>query len=53
MLESILFPSASFVRSYESLIVRTKDSQTFNGVLKKDAPEVYSKIEALIEERAG
>ncbi|MDY3556124.1 c-type cytochrome [Gemmata sp. JC717] len=39
LLESILYPSASFVRSYEPVRVVTKDDRTLNGVLKKDAPE--------------
>jgi len=39
LLESILFPSASFVRSYEPLIVRTRDGKSYNGVPKKDAPD--------------
>ena len=39
LLESILFPSASFVRSYEPLTVRTKDGRVFNGIPKKDAPD--------------
>jgi putative membrane-bound dehydrogenase-like protein len=39
LLESILFPSASLVRSYESVTVRTKDGRTFTGVPKKDAPD--------------
>jgi putative heme-binding domain-containing protein len=39
LLESILFPSASFVRSYEPLTVVTKDQKTFNGIPKKDSPE--------------
>ncbi|HKA06928.1 MAG TPA: HEAT repeat domain-containing protein, partial [Gemmataceae bacterium] len=39
LLESILFPSASFVRSYEPIIVRTKDGQSFSGVPKKEAPD--------------
>jgi putative heme-binding domain-containing protein len=39
LLESILFPSASFVRSYEPVIVTTKAGQSFNGVPKKDAPD--------------
>jgi putative membrane-bound dehydrogenase-like protein len=39
LLESILFPSASFVRSYEPLIVRTKDGKSYSGVPKKDAPD--------------
>jgi putative membrane-bound dehydrogenase-like protein len=39
LLESIIFPSASFVRSYEPVRVVTKDDRTLNGVLKKDAPD--------------
>ena len=39
LLESIVFPSASFVRSYEPVRVVTKDDRTLNGVLKKDAPD--------------
>ena len=34
LLESILFPSASFVRSYEPLTVVTKDQKTFNGFVR-------------------
>ncbi|HVK10645.1 MAG TPA: c-type cytochrome, partial [Gemmataceae bacterium] len=39
LLESILFPSASFVRSYEPLTVVTKDGRQFTGAPKKDAPD--------------
>jgi putative heme-binding domain-containing protein len=39
LLESILFPSASFVRSYETVIVSTKDQKTFSGIPKKDSPD--------------
>lgn len=39
LLESIIFPSASFVRSYEPVRVVTKDDRVLNGVLKKDAPD--------------
>ncbi len=39
LLESILYPSASFVRSYEPLNVKTTDGRVFNGVPKKDAPD--------------
>jgi putative heme-binding domain-containing protein len=39
LLESIIDPSASFVRSYEPYRVVTKDERTLNGVLKKDAPD--------------
>jgi putative heme-binding domain-containing protein len=39
LLESIVYPSASFVRSFEPVIVRTKSDDDYNGVLKKDAPD--------------
>jgi putative heme-binding domain-containing protein len=39
LLESIVYPSASFVRSYEPYIVKTKSDEDYSGVLKKDAPD--------------
>jgi putative heme-binding domain-containing protein len=39
LLESIVFPSASFVRSYEPVLVSTKDGKFYNGVIRKDAPD--------------
>ena len=39
LLESIVFPSASLVRSYESVLVSTKDGKTINGLIRKDAPD--------------
>lgn len=36
LLESILFPSASFVRSYESVVATTKDGETHTGILRGD-----------------
>jgi putative heme-binding domain-containing protein len=39
LLEAIVFPSASFVRSYEPVRVVTTDDRTFNGILKKDGPD--------------
>ena len=39
LLEAILYPSASFVRSYEPVIVSTADGEEFSGVLKKDAAD--------------
>ncbi|MCI0700059.1 MAG: c-type cytochrome, partial [Planctomycetia bacterium] len=54
LLESILFPSASFVRSYEPVRVLTTDERTFNGVLKKDAPdEIIVVVAADKEERVA
>ena len=52
LLESIVYPSASFVRSYEPMAVATKDGQVFTGLLRQDAPdEVVLAITADREER--
>jgi putative membrane-bound dehydrogenase-like protein len=37
LLESILFPSASFVRSYEPVALRTLDGQVHSGIIKSEA----------------
>jgi putative membrane-bound dehydrogenase-like protein len=39
LLESIVYPSASFVRSFEPFLVTTKSEEVFNGVLQKDAAD--------------
>jgi putative membrane-bound dehydrogenase-like protein len=39
LLESIVFPSASFVRGYEPVMVVTKDGKSHNGLLRKETPE--------------
>ena len=39
LLEAIVYPSASFVRSYEPMIVSTKSGDEQSGVLRRDAPE--------------
>jgi putative membrane-bound dehydrogenase-like protein len=52
LLEAIVFPNASFVRSYEPVRVVTADERVFNGVLKKDAPdEVIVAVAADKDER--
>jgi putative membrane-bound dehydrogenase-like protein len=54
LLESIVFPSASFVRSYEPVRVRTADGRTLNGIIKKDAPdELVLAVAADKEERVA
>jgi putative membrane-bound dehydrogenase-like protein len=54
LLESIVFPSASFVRSYEPVRVTTADGRTLNGILKKDAPdEIVLVVAADKEERVA
>jgi putative membrane-bound dehydrogenase-like protein len=39
LLESIVFPSASFVRSFEPVLVTTRKGKAVNGLVKKDTPE--------------
>ncbi len=39
LLESIVFPSASFVRSYEPVVVTTRAGKSHNGLVKKDGPD--------------
>ncbi len=39
LLESVVFPSASFVRSFEPVVAVTKAGKTFSGVLRKDAAD--------------
>jgi putative membrane-bound dehydrogenase-like protein len=54
LVESILFPSASFVRSYEPLSVRTVDGQVHSGIVKSDTPtEIVLTLAADKEVRIG
>jgi putative membrane-bound dehydrogenase-like protein len=39
LVESIVFPSASFVRGYEPVVATTKDGRIFNGIVRKDAAD--------------
>ena len=39
LLEAVVFPSASFVRSYEPMLVVTKSGDEHSGILRKDAPD--------------
>lgn len=39
LLESVIYPSASFVRSFEPYIITTKSDESYGGVLKKDAAD--------------
>ena len=44
LLEGILFPSASFVRSYEPVIVTTKDGEEHSGVLHEESGQTVTLI---------
>jgi putative heme-binding domain-containing protein len=39
LLEAIVFPSASFVRSYEPVKVEMKNGKSYSGIVKQDAPD--------------
>jgi putative heme-binding domain-containing protein len=39
LLESVVYPSASFVRSYESMLVTTKSGDEYSGVVRRDTPD--------------
>ncbi len=39
LLEAIVYPSASFVRSFEPFTIATKSGDDFSGIIRKDAPD--------------
>jgi putative heme-binding domain-containing protein len=39
LIEAVLFPSASFVRSHEPWIATCKDGEEYSGVLRGETPE--------------
>jgi putative heme-binding domain-containing protein len=39
LLESIVYPSQSFVRSFEPMTVATKDGEEINGLVKRDTSD--------------
>ncbi|HEX4412269.1 MAG TPA: HEAT repeat domain-containing protein, partial [Lacipirellulaceae bacterium] len=41
LLESIVYPSLSFVRSYEPMLITTQEGKTINGVVKEDTATEY------------
>jgi putative membrane-bound dehydrogenase-like protein len=41
ILESILFPSLSFVRSYEPMLITTVDGKAINGVIRDETAKEY------------
>jgi len=52
LLEAIVYPSASFVRSYEPVTVTRLDGRSVSGILKKDTPdEVVVTVSATEEVR--
>jgi putative membrane-bound dehydrogenase-like protein len=39
LLEAIVFPSASFVRSYEPVQITTKKGKVYNGLVRRETPD--------------
>jgi putative heme-binding domain-containing protein len=50
LLEAILYPSASFVRSYEPVVVSLRSGATHAGVLRADRPDAIVLVTASDEE---
>lgn len=44
LLEAIIYPSASFVRSYEPIFVKTKDGDTHTGILRGDNDQAITLV---------
>jgi putative membrane-bound dehydrogenase-like protein len=49
LLEAILFPSASFVRSFEPMQVVTKGGKVYNGLVRSGAPDEVTLIVSATE----
>lgn len=39
LLESLLFPSVSFVRSYEPVLIVTRSGKPINGLIRRETPD--------------
>jgi putative heme-binding domain-containing protein len=50
LLEAIVFPSVSFVRSYEPVLVITKSGKQFNGLIRQETPEELTLVTGAREE---
>jgi putative heme-binding domain-containing protein len=46
LLESIVFPSASFARGYEPTLIRTKDGAVYDGLIAREAPDAVTLVRA-------
>lgn len=49
LLEAIMFPSASIVRSFEPMQVVTKSGKVYNGLLHRDAPDEVELVASATE----
>ncbi len=46
LLESIVFPSASFVRGYEPALIRTKDGAIYDGLIARETADAIHLVRA-------
>jgi putative membrane-bound dehydrogenase-like protein len=47
LIESIVFPSRTFVRSYEPFMVLTKDGESYTGIIKNESSEGVQLVSAV------
>ena len=50
LLEALVFPSVSFVRSYEPVLVVTHSGKQWNGLVRKETPEEITLVTGAKEE---
>lgn len=50
LLEALLFPSVSFVRSYEPILIVTKSGKSFNGLIRRESPDEITLVTGAKEE---
>ena len=50
LLESIVFPSASIARSYETTLFQTSDGRTVQGLIREETPEAFVVVTGLNQE---
>ncbi len=50
LLEAIVFPSVSFVRSFEPVLVLTSSGKSYNGLIRRETPEEITLVTGAKEE---
>ncbi|HEY4260918.1 MAG TPA: dehydrogenase, partial [Schlesneria sp.] len=50
LLEALLFPSVSFVRSYEPILIVTKSGKSFNGLIRRESADEITLLTGAKEE---
>jgi putative heme-binding domain-containing protein len=50
LLEAVVYPSVSFVRSYEPILIITKAGKQFNGLIRSETPDEITLVTGAKEE---